>query len=213
MHRRNTVFSVDDEGTVSAFKLGMGTSNPQAPLHLNLPDQLGVTPDAGTALYNVSTGFALSTYNNSPAFDMTTADDQGIGGYRGAIRGVRARGTLANPLAAGAEDKVLSVLAGVYDGTSVLNNADMSYIVDGPVSTGVAPVRISFRQKLGGSGPWVETMTIKSNGNVGIGETNPTSHLQVAGLPVYADNATATAAGLTPGAFYRTSAGVLMVVY
>jgi len=48
---------------------------------------------------------------------------------------------------------------------------------------------------------------------VGIGTTAPTSKLQVVGLPVYADNASATSGGLTAGAFYRTSTGVLMVVY
>ncbi len=41
-------------------------------------------------------------------------------------------------------------------------------------------------------------------GNVGIGTVNPTSPLQVVGLPVYANNAAAIAGGLTPGAFYRT---------
>lgn len=50
-------------------------------------------------------------------------------------------------------------------------------------------------------------------GNLGINTTSPTSKLQVVGLPVYADNAAATSGGLTAGAFYRTSTGVLMVVY
>jgi hypothetical protein len=50
-------------------------------------------------------------------------------------------------------------------------------------------------------------------GNVGIGTASPTSKLQVVGLPTYADNAAATSGGLTAGAFYRTSIGVLMVVY
>lgn len=49
------------------------------------------------------------------------------------------------------------------------------------------------------------------NGKVGIGTTTPTSKLQVVGLPLYADNTTAIAGGLTAGAFYRTSAGVLMI--
>ena len=50
-------------------------------------------------------------------------------------------------------------------------------------------------------------------GNVGIGTTSPTSKLQVVDFPVYATNAAAVTAGLTAGAFYRTSVGVLMVVY
>ena len=44
----------------------------------------------------------------------------------------------------------------------------------------------------------------EKSGSVGIGAASPTSRLQVVGLPVHANNASATAAGLTPGAFYRT---------
>ena len=60
----------------------------------------------------------------------------------------------------------------------------------------------------------IERLTIKrNNGNVGIGTSAPTSKLQVVGLPVFADNASSITGGLTVGAFYRTSVGVLMVVF
>lgn len=60
----------------------------------------------------------------------------------------------------------------------------------------------------------VDRISIKrDNGNVGIGTNSPTSKLQVVGLPVFANNSAAIAGGLTVGAFYRTSTGVLMVVF
>ena len=49
-------------------------------------------------------------------------------------------------------------------------------------------------------------------GNMGLGTTDPTSKLQVVGLPEYADNAAATAGGLSAGAFYRTG-DLLKVVH
>lgn len=48
-------------------------------------------------------------------------------------------------------------------------------------------------------------------GRIGIGVTEPKSKLHVVGLPNYADNAAAIAAGLTAGAFYHTN-GTLKVV-
>ena len=52
----------------------------------------------------------------------------------------------------------------------------------------------------------------KDNGSVGIGTHSPTSKLQVVGMSVYDSNAAAVAGGLTAGAFYRTSVGVVMCV-
>jgi hypothetical protein len=64
-----------------------------------------------------------------------------------------------------------------------------------------------------GASTRVTALTLLGNGNVGIGTTTPTSKLQVVGLPTYESNALALAGGLTAGAFYRTSMGVLMVTF
>lgn len=53
---------------------------------------------------------------------------------------------------------------------------------------------------------------LTKGGFLGIGTTEPTSKIQVVGLPEYADNATAKAGGLTVGAFYRTG-DLLKVVH
>ena len=49
--------------------------------------------------------------------------------------------------------------------------------------------------------------------NVGISTTNPTSKLQVTGLPIHADNTASIEAGLTAGAFYHNGDGIVRVVY
>ena len=63
------------------------------------------------------------------------------------------------------------------------------------------------------AGVVTDQFVIQSDGNVGVGVASPTSKLQVVGIQLFADNASATAGGLTVGAFYRTATGVLMVVF
>jgi hypothetical protein len=94
----------------------------------------------------------------------------------------------------------------------VYNSADLgdqASVSSSP--TGLDTADLSFSTRTGNI--LTEKLKILSNGNVGIGTSTPTSTLQVVGLPVYADNTTALAGGLTAGAFYRTSTGVLMVVF
>jgi hypothetical protein len=50
-------------------------------------------------------------------------------------------------------------------------------------------------------------------GRVSIGTTSSTSPLQVAGLPVHANNVAAITAGLTVGAFYHAGDGIVRVVF
>jgi hypothetical protein len=61
-------------------------------------------------------------------------------------------------------------------------------------------------------GNGTEGIKVLADGKVGIGTLTPTSRLQVVGIVEYADNATATAAGLTAGALYRTGE-TLKIVY
>ncbi|WP_299368157.1 hypothetical protein [Winogradskyella sp.] len=56
-------------------------------------------------------------------------------------------------------------------------------------------------------------LTIDASSNVGIGTETPGAKLSVVGLQEYADNAAATAGGLSVGDFYRTADGTVKVVF
>lgn len=60
---------------------------------------------------------------------------------------------------------------------------------------------------------FTDTLSVK-NARVQIGTTTDAgSKLTISGLATYADNSAATSGGLSAGALYRTSTGVLMIVY
>ena len=83
----------------------------------------------------------------------------------------------------GIEFDVTKIMAGFFGG----NWTDVRLTIQTPNTTGVL----------------IDTLTLK-NGMVSVGDINPTSFMQVAGIAEYADNTTAITAGLTHGAFYRT---------
>jgi len=214
----SNVFTVDDAGKVTGAKLGMGTTDPRVPLHLNI----NTTFPVGTSLYDPSSGLAITRGDGSAAGDLITADSTGVAGKRPIIRGIRARGSLVSPSAPVLNDQIFSVLGAVWTGARVYNTADITVKVDGAVSdaglvadpTGAnisAPARITFSTRNGLV--WTERLTVKSDGKIGINQPAPTSILHVSGLVTYTSNANAIAGGLTAGAFYTDGAGNVKVVY
>jgi hypothetical protein len=175
-----TRFAVQDAGGADKAVIqdngfvGVGTTSPATSIHAHIS---AAAP--GTALYSAATGITASHQDNSAGADFVVADGTATAGFRGNVRGVRARGTLAAPTAPIAEDLIFSVIAGVYDGTAIRNNADINFTVDGAVSTGVAPVRIGLRTRTGGAGAYFERLTVKNDGKVGIATTAPTALFDV----------------------------------
>lgn len=92
----------------------------------------------------------------------------------------RSKGTLAKPGAVAANDFLASLASSGYDGSGFQNPATIDFFVDGTPSAGSVPARISFST---GSniGNRTERLTVKANGNVGIGTVTPAYRLSVNG--------------------------------
>ncbi len=201
-----TMFAVQNAAAVDQMTvsdtgwIGIGTSAPVAPFHV---------VSAGNTI--ASAGFNYTFTNNgtvtafkAPNFTFYRNNDPAaVNATNGALpRADDTLGVLQFGTLVGASGRVMASITAKAEGT--------------PTAT-VQPAYFAFTtaQDVGGVNTITEKLRITSAGNVGVGTTAPTSKLQVVGLPVYADNAAALAAvpPLTPGAFYRTATGQLMVVY
>lgn len=153
----------------SAGNVGIGTSSPVAKLHISA-DGLEVNSELVTSDFMV-----ISVENQAPGLSIISASE--TPGNRGVFKAVRSRGTLLNPTVPTTNDNVLSLLGAIYDGNGNNATAEILMLVDGTVSDGITPQRIEF--KTGETTSRTTRMTIKSNGNVGIGQTAPTSPLEI----------------------------------
>ncbi|MEO6541993.1 MAG: hypothetical protein ABIN74_13405, partial [Ferruginibacter sp.] len=93
---------------------------------------------------------------------------------------IKQRGTLAAPATVLANDLLGEVNGQMYNGTGYYKAANILLQTDGTVA-GDAPGRIRFNTTPAGSLLLLERMTIRANGNVGIGVALPTVLLDVNG--------------------------------
>jgi len=150
--------------------------------------------------YIGTAGVSTSSPNARPLFEM-----------------YRLRGSKSSFAPVMQNDKLGTISFAGYDGSGTVSGGKISaalleVYVDGPVATGSVPQRMSIITGTSFANRF-ERLVVKADGKVGIGTNAPTSIFQVVGLPTYADNAAATAGGLTAGAFYKTATGVVMVRY
>jgi hypothetical protein len=186
-HAANKLIVKDATGTTDKFVVtdsgyvGVGQNAPTSAIHA-----IGVSSPRDAQLllqYNPATGTAtggggvLLYYNNNS--------------------------TLPSP-----GDRLGYIYFGSYSGTAQRNAAGIRAFADGSWDASNMPSGFLFETTPPGTLTRAERVRITSSGYVGIGTNgaNPTSILQVVGLPVYANNAAAVAGGLTAGAFYRTGA-------
>lgn len=145
-------------------RLGIGTAAPVAPLHLSN----GTTPEASLI---TTTDKILSSFENTSAgFTAIVASNAT---NRPVFKGTRSRGTLAAPTAVANNDEIFSLVSAAYDGVDVQSTAGVFFRADGNASPGVAPQRISFVTSETNASARTEKLTIKANGDVGIGTTTP----------------------------------------
>lgn len=143
---------------------------------------IGIAPNAklhisdGTSLSAslISTDYQIISAQNVSVGSSIIVADNATAGNRAVFKGVRSRGTLGTPLVPAVNDDVLSFLGAIYDGVNTQGTAMIGFVVDGTVTSGVAPQRIGFYTSPTTGGGRVERMTIKNDGKIGIGNTGPT---------------------------------------
>ena len=173
-------------------KIGIGTATP---VNILTVKGTGSTPAAswvaaGAPLF---VGFGETAVGNADyILAMASTSNNG----RPVFVGRRSRGTLAVPTAMANNDFIMSMLASAHDGAAFQNPATIDFLVDGTVSAGNVPARISFvtgsnstnraeRLKIGNTGDITmntnQLFLQKATGNIGIGTISPAAKLDVNG--------------------------------
>jgi len=171
-----------------------------------------VSASAAIAGSKISPNFTTNTVltvDSSPAISViSTADTSTQPAF---LQFRKYRGTHESPTSVQNGDAIGSSSYLAYDGTSLLPCAGFTVTVDGVVSTGVTPTRMTFATE-DSSGVSSERVRITPDGNVGIGSPSPSSKLHVAGDLTMSSATVATSATAgTNGDVPAQVAGYLVV--
>jgi len=153
----------------STGRVGIGTIAPEQLLHV--AGRIYSKSSAGTNATGLVPGgsaFFGSADSNVPFLGVGASNTAAVGGAY--FRGVRARGTVAVPLAVQQDDLLLRLASDCWDGAARVGDVvRIDFSVDGSVSSGSIPTRMGFFTNIG-TGE-LERMRIDKSGNVGIGVT------------------------------------------
>jgi len=142
------------------------------------PDKVIDIGSSGIVVLNtdlVAQGGSTNSYPSSTISTYSTTN------WHGAfIINRRYRGSSASPTTVVNGDVVFYFDNWGYDGTDLVRGSQLTSWIDGTVSTGVMPMGWKFNT-MNDAGNYSTRLTIKSSGNVGIGDTTPSQKLDVAG--------------------------------
>jgi hypothetical protein len=147
---------------ITGGKVGIGITIPAVSLHVSNDG------NAVNASLVTSECILVSEYGTAPSVAIVSAGDQP--GDRGVLKCTRSDGTLASPTAPAVDDYVFSLLGSIWDGSTSQGTAAIDFYVDGAVSSGVAPQRISFVTSTTDGFGRTERLLIKSDGAILIPE-------------------------------------------
>lgn len=88
-------------------------------------------------------------------------------------------GTLDIPGPLAANGEIGSFIVKTHDGTAIRENGGFRFFMDGVATTGSTPSRFVINTTPTGSVNQVERIIVRSTGNIGFGEANPTASLHI----------------------------------
>lgn len=165
--------SINIAGSILAGSAAIGIANPASATKLH------VSQDGLSVNSNLLTSDTLTFSAENYAIGLAGVVASASQGQRPVFKGVRSRGTLANPTAPNNGDFVLSFLGAIYDGATTQATAMVNFKVDGTVSTNVAPQSIGFFTSSTTAVARTERLTIRADGSVGIANTSAVNKLAV----------------------------------
>ncbi|MFA4817989.1 MAG: hypothetical protein WC608_04695 [Parcubacteria group bacterium] len=170
IQHKSGVLSMDSVGTaflVPNGNVGIGTVDPDT-FALNI-QRTGSSSDDDDLLSissNRETRFNIDSASNTPLLNPLIAT-------------TRSRGTQSSPGKVLENDSLFELFVMGHDGTNTTDAGAMLFYADADSASGVTPGRIEFKtSEFGDTDPQTK-MTIKSNGNVGIGTTDPQYALDI----------------------------------